>query len=125
LERHGVSTPFAAAALVTPMFEPRVTGIGMGQGVDDTAKKWCDDGPVRLPFQVPGMSSMRMRGDGFQAERDAFEQQADKLNNDMSHSVPRLLRRWDDRAARCDDPHCGHTDAKVAGPTPRVGAQAC
>jgi lysophospholipase len=125
LARRGAATPFASAALVTPMHEPRVTGTGLGAQVDEIALRWCDAWAVRLPFQIPWLSSQRVQGSGFQAEHDAYMQQADKLANDMSHSVERLLRRWDDRAARCTDEHCGHADAKVAGPTLRWVAQAC
>lgn len=125
LARRGASTPFAAAALVTPMFEPRVAGNAQGSEVDQVIRRWCTDWAARLPFPLPWLSAERARGEGFQAERDAFLQQPDRADNDMSHSVPRLLRRWRDREAACEGQDCGHTDARVAGPTVRWVAQAC
>lgn len=125
LQRVGRDSPVASAALVTPMHEPQVVAPGSSSAGDRLLESWCDDWSVKLPFQLPWLSTRRAQGPGFDAERQAFEQQADKLANDMSHSVPRLLRRWADRAATCEGPHCGHGDAKVAGPTLRWVAQAC
>jgi lysophospholipase len=121
LARRGAATPFSAAALITPMHEPRVSQ----KGLDSTAGRWCDDWAVRFPIPLPWLSTKRMEGSGFAAERDAFLAQADKEDNDMSHSVDRLLRRWDAREARCEGEHCGNVDARVAGPTLRWVSQAC
>ena len=125
LAQQGGATPFKAAALVTPMHEPTIAQTGFSAGMEQAARRWCDDYSVQLPFQLPGLSGQRVSGQDFDLARTAFEGRADKANNDLSHSVPRLLRRWADRAATCEGPDCGHTDAKVEGPTLRWLNQAC
>lgn len=129
LARAGSATPLAAAALVTPMFEPTIGQTGLGAGVDRAAARWCDGLSARLPFQLPGLSAQRAAGQGFDAARAAFEASSNRQDNDLSHSVPRLMRRWADRASACTDTsapeHCGHADAKVEGPTLRWVSQAC
>jgi len=128
-ERH--DTPLAAAALVTPMFEPTIAGTG----VDAAAGRWCDRYAVHLPMQLPWLSTPRVQGEPFDQARAAYEARAARglgLENDLTHSVPRLLRRWADRALTCEAMtdatsrvHCGHVNAKVEGPTLRWVAQAC
>ncbi|MBP6765920.1 MAG: alpha/beta hydrolase [Rubrivivax sp.] len=125
LAQQAGATPFKAAALVTPMHEPTIAQTGLSAGMEQAARRWCDDYSVQLPFQLPGLSSQRVSGQDFDLARAAFEARADKADNDLSHSVPRLLRRWADRAATCEGEHCGHANAKVEGPTLRWFNQAC
>ncbi len=125
LARQGERTAYRAAALVTPMHEPTVAPPTAEDLESRATRRWCDRWTVRLPFQLPWLSTGQVAGLPFEEERAAYLAQADKLQNDMSHSVPRLLLRWDARTARCDGPHCGHTDARVAGPTLRWVNQAC
>lgn len=130
LARRGAATPLRAAALITPMHEPRIANTGMGEGLNQAARRWCDNFSARLPFQLPWLSARRVQGQPFDAARAAFEASARPQDNELSHSVPRLLRRWAARAGRCapgtpEAPHCGHGDAKVEGPTLRWVAQAC
>jgi lysophospholipase len=123
LARQGAATPLAAAALITPMHEPRLEGLGVT--VDRLLTRWCDDGGTDLAVQLPLLSATRVRGEGFDAEEAVFMAKADRQDNDMSHSVPRLLRTWEYRRGRCTGVHCAHPDARVAGPTLRWVAQAC
>lgn len=125
LAQHGATTPFAAAALITPMHEPTIAGSGLGAGVENAVRRWCEEWSVQLPFQLPWLSARRMAGQDFDLARAAFEAKADRADNDLSHSVPRLMRRWADRAATCVGEHCGHGDAKIEGPTLRWVSQAC
>lgn len=125
LQQRGALTAFAAAALITPMHEPTIAQTGFSEGLENAARRWCDDFSVQLPFQLPWLSARRVAGQDFDLARAAFEQRADRADNDLSHSVPRLMRRWADRAARCEGEHCGHADAKVEGPTLRWLSQAC
>lgn len=124
LGRVGAAAPVVAAAFVTPMFEPRVAEPGQG-GKQAVLRRWCEDIAVQLPFQLPWLSSQRVQGEGFDLERAAWLAQPDLADNALSHSVPRLLRRWADRLAQCEGEHCGHGNARVAGPTLRWVAQAC
>ncbi len=124
LARRAAATPVAAAALVTPMHEP-VVATGIGAKLDGVIERWCDRWAVRLPVQLPWLSSQRVQGQDFDLARAAFEALPDRSANDLSHSAPRMTRRWAARAATCDGPHCGHRDAKVEGPTLRWVSQAC
>ena len=125
LAQHGADTPFAAAALITPMHEPTIAGSGLGERIERVARRWCDELSVQLPFQLPWLSAQRVAGQDFDLARAAYEAKPDRADNDLSHSVPRLMRRWADRAATCEGEHCGHGDAKVEGPTLRWVSQAC
>lgn len=124
LQRVGADAPLAAAALVTPMFEPAVAQA-RADGQVGALRRWCEEEALQLPFSLPWLSSVRVQEEGFDAERKAFLAQADPSDNDLSHGVPRLLRRWEDRLASCTSADCGHGDARVAGPTLRWVDQAC
>jgi hypothetical protein len=103
------------------MHEPTIAGSGLGEGIERAARRWCDELSVQLPFQLPWLSAQRVAGQDFDLARAAFEAKADRADNDLSHSVPRLMRRWADRAATCEGEHCGHGDAKVEGPDAALG----
>jgi lysophospholipase len=124
LERQGDATPLAAVALFTPMFEPATVPPG-SNWLGRALQGWCHRGAsaVQLPAAI---GTRQAAGQGFDAEKEAFMQAANPLQNDMSHSVPRLMQRWQAREATCEAGlHCGHADARVAGPTLQWAMQAC
>ncbi|MCH8181206.1 MAG: alpha/beta fold hydrolase [Proteobacteria bacterium] len=125
LERRGADTPFAAAALVTPMFEPTVVPRGSQRWSDRGLRQWCHSGAFGLPFSLPGVSALRVRGGGFAADLAAFEALPDPAVAPLTHSVLRHRMRWRNRAALCTGADCGHADARVAGPTLQWVDQAC
>lgn len=129
LARRGADTPFAAAALVTPMFEPtvapRATPAYRPRWAERQLQSWCHSGAFGLPFSLPWLSTKRVRGEGFAADLAAFEALPDPVAAPLTHSVARHRMRWVNRAARCDGPDCGHADARVAGPTLQWVDQAC
>ena len=124
LERQGAGGPLAAVALFTPMFEPAVAPPGASV-LGRALQGWCHRGAWDM--QLPqALGTWQAAGQGFEAERDAFLQSSTPQDNDMSHSVPRLRQRWVAREASCDaGVHCGHGDARVAGPTLQWAMQAC
>ncbi|HRK38070.1 MAG TPA: alpha/beta hydrolase [Burkholderiaceae bacterium] len=124
LERQGADSPLAAVALFTPMFEPAVAPPGANV-LGRALQGWCHRGAWDMQLS-PALGTRQAAGQGFEAERDAFLQSATPADNDMSHSVPRLRQRWVAREAACDaGVHCGHGDARVAGPTLQWAMQAC
>lgn len=130
LERQGANTPLAAVAMVTPMFEPATAAAGANGWVDQALQSWCHNGATGA--HLPNwLGQKQVAGKGFERERDAFLQavqsQADLKDRafDLSHSVGRLQQRWQAREARCEGTHCGHGDARVAGPTLHWVLQAC
>lgn len=129
LARRGADTPFAAAALVTPMFEPtvapRATPAYRPRWAERQLQSWCHSGAFGLPFSLPWLSTKRVRGEGFAADLAAFEALPDPAAAPLTHSVARHRMRWVNRAARCEGPDCGHGDARVAGPTFQWVDQAC
>lgn len=129
LARRGLDTPFAAAALVTPMFEPTVAPRDGPQHpvawADRQLRQWCHSGAFGLPVSLPWLSAKRVRGQGFAADLAAFEALPDSATAALTHSVARHRMRWLNRAGRCEGPDCGHGDARVAGPTLQWVDQAC
>lgn len=129
LARRGLDTPFAAAALVTPMFEPTVVPRDGPQHpaawADRQLRQWCHSGAFGLPVSLPWLSAKRVRGQGFAADLAAFEALPDPATAALTHSVARHRMRWLNRAGRCEGPDCGHGDARVAGPTLQWVDQAC
>lgn len=129
LARRGAGTPLAAAALVTPMFEPTLAPRGTPTQPQPWSQRqlqaWCHSGAFGLPFSVPWLSTLRVRGEGFASDLAAFEALPDPSAAPLTHSVLRHRMRWRNRAAHCEGPECGHANARVAGPTLQWVDQAC
>lgn len=122
----GQPTPFAAAALVTPMMEPWANGDPSLGRKGDVAQYVCDKG-ASLGFEVPFLSPTIVDG---QADFDAMEK-AGRANtglNGLTQSSSRYRHNWDARAGRCEpmqSEHCGSPTAKVSGSSLRWFLQAC
>ena len=131
LQRRGAASPFAAVALVTPMFEPATAAAGAQGWVDRALQAWCHQGATA--WTLPdALGRLQVAGAGFERELAAFQQavqaaSADRADPafDLSHSMGRLQQRWRAREATCEGPACGHGDARVAGPTLQWVLQAC
>lgn len=125
LARHGGDTPFAAAALVTPMMEPTVAPASSTRWGDQALRRWCHEGSMPSVFSWPGLSTTRVQGGTFEQEWRRYREMLDRSAHAQTHSVVRHDVRWLNRASRCEGEHCGHDDARVAGATLGWVSQAC
>jgi len=130
LERQGKASSLTAVAMVTPMFEPATAAAGAQGWADQALQGWCHNGATSAHLPA-WLGQKQVAGKGFERDRDAFLQavqnQASPSDKafELSHSAGRLHQRWLAREARCEGAHCGHADARVAGPTLHWVLQAC
>lgn len=125
LARQGAQTPFAAAALVTPMMEPTVASASSTRWGDRALRRWCHAGSMPFFFDLPVLSTTRVQGGNFEQEWRRYREMLDRSAHPQTHSVARHDVRWLNRASRCEGEHCGHDDARVAGATLGWVDEAC
>jgi lysophospholipase len=124
-----------SAALITPMFQPR---MNLGTLVDDycagitkvllglkTMGNFSFNTSIAKKTLLPTMTTF----DEQYADAISKKEFVDRA---MSMSPIRMERRWHNRNATCEEPKpdsdskvCGHSNAKIAGPTYGWMRQAC
>lgn len=72
-----------------------------------------------LMWILPFTSSERIHGGDFATERAKFESKLKLSDNEMSHSMARLRRRWTARSAQWTDARGECHDARISGRTVR------
>lgn len=125
LARQGAHTPFAAAALVTPMMAPTVAPPQSRTWGNRALRRWCEAGRMPAFFAWPWVSTVRASGGTFEQEWRRYREMLDRSAHPQTHSVPRHDQRWANRASACEGEHCGHVDARVSGATLGWVAESC
>lgn len=112
------SHPYKAAAMITPMHQPWLAGP-RSTLKSRVADFFCRKLAFEASFNLFDLSSAYIADEDFDNLQQGMEEDS------VTSSPERLKLNWLARADTCSGDACGHSNAKVGGPTVRWLNQAC